>query len=69
MAERSFSKEVKHLKIEEGETFRGEGILKITKAILENGVGYVAVIRDPLSACFFFEMFNQYMELTCIVNI
>ncbi|MDU8926728.1 indolepyruvate ferredoxin oxidoreductase subunit alpha [Alisedimentitalea sp. MJ-SS2] len=42
MAERSFKKEVEHLRLGAGETFRGEGILAITKALLENGVGYVA---------------------------
>ena len=42
MAERSFAKEVLHLKVGKGDTFRGEGILAITKALLENGVGYVA---------------------------
>lgn len=42
MAERSFAKEVLHLKTGKGEIFRGEGILAITKALLENGVGYVA---------------------------
>ncbi len=42
MAERSFQKEVQQLKIASGDTFRGEGILAITKALLENGVGYVA---------------------------
>ena len=41
MAERSFKSEVKHLRLGEGETFTGEGILAITKALLENGVGYV----------------------------
>lgn len=41
MAERSFKKEVQHLKLGEGETFTGEGILAITKALLECGVGYV----------------------------
>ncbi|WP_406645719.1 indolepyruvate ferredoxin oxidoreductase subunit alpha [Aliisedimentitalea scapharcae] len=41
MAERSFKSEVQHLRIPAGETFRGEGILAITKALLENGVGYV----------------------------
>lgn len=42
MAERSFAKEVEQLRIGAGEEFRGEGILAITKALLENGVGYVA---------------------------
>ena len=41
MAERSFEKEVQDLRIGAGETFRGEGILGITKALLESGVGYV----------------------------
>ena len=41
MAERSFKAEVKDLRLGEGETFTGEGILAITKALLENGVGYV----------------------------
>ncbi|MEM7428037.1 MAG: indolepyruvate ferredoxin oxidoreductase subunit alpha [Pseudomonadota bacterium] len=41
MAERSFRKEVEQLRIGEGETFRGEGILAITKALLQCGVGYV----------------------------
>lgn len=41
MAERSFKKEVEQLRIGAGETFRGEGILAITKALLEAGVGYV----------------------------
>jgi len=41
MAERSFKAEVEHLRLGEGETFTGEGILALTKALLENGVGYV----------------------------
>ena len=41
MAERSFKAEVEHLRLGAGETFTGEGILAITKALLENGVGYV----------------------------
>lgn len=41
MAERSFKAEVEHLKLGQGQTFTGEGILAITKALLENGVGYV----------------------------
>src|SRR5215470_11884671 len=42
MAERSFVKEVEKLRLGAGEKFSGEGILAITKALLENGVGYVA---------------------------
>lgn len=41
MAERSFKAEVEDLKLGDGDTFTGEGILAITKALLENGVGYV----------------------------
>lgn len=41
MAERSFAKEVKKLKLRAGEEFTGEGILAITKALLQCGVGYV----------------------------
>ncbi len=41
MAERSFAKEVKDLCIGEGETFYGEGILAVTKALLQSGVSYV----------------------------
>src|SRR5215469_18398849 len=41
MAERSFAKEVADLKLGAGEEFRGEGILAITKALLQSGVGYV----------------------------
>jgi indolepyruvate ferredoxin oxidoreductase alpha subunit len=41
LAERSFKAEVEHLRKGEGDTFTGEGILAITKALLENGVGYV----------------------------
>jgi indolepyruvate ferredoxin oxidoreductase, alpha subunit len=41
MAERSFRKEVEALKLGDGETFRGEGILAVTKALLQSGVAYV----------------------------
>jgi len=41
MAERSFKKEIEHLRLSDGDTFTGEGILAITKALLESGVGYV----------------------------
>jgi indolepyruvate ferredoxin oxidoreductase, alpha subunit len=41
MAERSFANEVEQLRVGAGTVFRGEGILAITKALLENGVGYV----------------------------
>lgn len=41
MAERSFKAEVEHLRLGAGDIFTGEGILAITKALLESGVGYV----------------------------
>ena len=42
MAERSFVREVEDLKLGDGDEFHGEGILAITKALLQSGVGYVA---------------------------
>ncbi len=41
MAERSFAREVQDRKLGDGEEFRGEGILAITKALLQSGVAYV----------------------------
>ncbi len=39
--ERSFKKEVESLKLGDGDVFRGEGILAVTKALLQSGVSYV----------------------------
>ncbi|MDE2227751.1 MAG: indolepyruvate ferredoxin oxidoreductase subunit alpha [Alphaproteobacteria bacterium] len=39
--ERSFKHEVQSLKLGDGEVFRGEGILAVTKALLQSGVSYV----------------------------
>src|SRR5580704_18895865 len=39
--ERSFTKEVELLNLGKGETFHGEGILAVTKALLQSGVAYV----------------------------
>jgi indolepyruvate ferredoxin oxidoreductase, alpha subunit len=41
MAERSFKKEIEQLRLGAGEIFRGEGILAVTKALLQSGVSYV----------------------------
>lgn len=41
MAERSFRKEVEQLRLGNGEIFAGEGILAVTKALLQSGVSYV----------------------------
>jgi len=42
MAERFFKKEVQTLYLGDGQEFRGEGILAVTKALLQSGVSYVA---------------------------
>jgi indolepyruvate ferredoxin oxidoreductase alpha subunit len=42
MAERFFTKEVEKLHLGAGQEFRGEGILAVTKALLQSGVSYVA---------------------------
>jgi indolepyruvate ferredoxin oxidoreductase alpha subunit len=50
MAERSFKKEVEKLRLGEGDEFRGEGILAITKALLQAGVSYVGGYQgSPIS--------------------
>ena len=50
MAERSFVKEVEQLRVPAGTVFRGEGILAVTKALLEAGVGYVTGYQgSPIS--------------------
>ena len=50
MAERSFAKEVEKLRLGDGDTFAGEGILAMTKALLQCGVGYVGGYQgSPIS--------------------
>jgi indolepyruvate ferredoxin oxidoreductase alpha subunit len=50
MAERSFRKEVEKLRVGAGEEFAGEGILAITKALLQSGVAYVGGYQgSPIS--------------------
>src|SRR5437868_4397794 len=51
--ERSFKREVEALRLGSGEVFRGEGILAVTKALLQAGVSYVggyqgAPVSHPL---------------------
>jgi len=41
VAERSFAREVESLRLGAGETFEGEAILAVTKALLQAGVAYV----------------------------
>lgn len=50
MAERSFKAEVKKLEAGAGEEFVGEGILAVTKALLQSGVAYVGGYQgSPIS--------------------
>ena len=50
MAERSFAREVEYLRLGKGDVFRGEGILAITKALLQSGVSYVGGYQgSPIS--------------------
>lgn len=50
MAERSFANEVELLKLGAGDTFTGEGILAVTKALLQSGVAYVGGYQgSPIS--------------------
>ena len=39
--ERQFTKEIESLRLGDGDTFHGEGILAVTKALLQSGVSYV----------------------------
>jgi indolepyruvate ferredoxin oxidoreductase, alpha subunit len=39
--ERQFTREIASLRLGDGETFHGEGILAVTKALLQSGVSYV----------------------------
>ena len=39
--ERQFTSEIASLRLGEGETFHGEGILGVTKGLLQSGVSYV----------------------------
>jgi indolepyruvate ferredoxin oxidoreductase alpha subunit len=50
MAERSFKAEVEQLRIGAGREFRGEGILAVTKALLQSGVAYIGGYQgSPIS--------------------
>ncbi len=50
MAERSFTTEVLKLRAGDGESFKGEGILAITKGLLQSGVAYVGGYQgSPIS--------------------
>jgi indolepyruvate ferredoxin oxidoreductase, alpha subunit len=47
--ERSFKSEVKALRLGDGAEFHGEGILAVTKALLQSGVSYVGYQGAPVS--------------------
>ena len=47
--ERTFAKEVEMLRRGDGEYFEGEGILAITKALLQSGVSYVGGYQGALT--------------------
>ncbi|MBN9425588.1 MAG: indolepyruvate ferredoxin oxidoreductase subunit alpha [Burkholderiales bacterium] len=48
--ERSFREEIRSLSLGDGETFHGEGILAVTKALLQSGVSYVGGYQgSPIS--------------------
>ena len=50
MAERSFAKEVKMLRLGDGDELHGEGILAVTKALLQSGVSYIGGYQgSPIS--------------------
>ena len=50
MAERSFKAEVEALRLGAGDIFEGEGILAVTKALLQSGVAYVGGYQgSPIS--------------------
>lgn len=50
MAERSFKSEVLKLRAGQGDVFKGEGILAVTKALLQSGVSYVGGYQgSPIS--------------------
>jgi len=50
MAERSFVQDVEKLRLGDGALFRGEGILAVTKALLQAGVAYVGGYQgSPIS--------------------
>jgi indolepyruvate ferredoxin oxidoreductase alpha subunit len=62
MAERSFAKEVKKLRAGAGEEFHGEGILGVTKALLQSGVSYVGGYQGaPISHLM--DVFNDGHEI------
>ena len=68
MAERSFAKEVEDLRLGAGDTFRGEGILAVTKALLQSGVSYVGGYQGaPISHLM--DVLSDAQDILCELNV
>ncbi|WP_179505047.1 MULTISPECIES: indolepyruvate ferredoxin oxidoreductase subunit alpha [unclassified Sphingomonas] len=68
MAERSFKREVVKLTAGEGEVFTGEGILAVTKALLQSGVAYVGGYQgSPISHLM--DVFADANDLLCDLGV
>src|SRR5919199_6037493 len=68
MSEVSFAREIENLRLGAGETFRGEGILAVTKALLQSGVGYVGGYQGaPVSHLL--DVLVQAEDLLCELGI
>ncbi|MCC7411417.1 MAG: indolepyruvate ferredoxin oxidoreductase subunit alpha [Gammaproteobacteria bacterium] len=62
MAERSFKNEIEKLRLGEGDEFSGEGILAVTKALLQAGVAYIGGYQgSPISHLI--DVFNDAQDL------
>ena len=67
MAERSFKEEVEKLRLGDGAEFQGEGILAVTKALLQSGVSYVAGYQGaPISHLM--DVFSDANDLLRIIE-
>ena len=68
MAERSFVEEVKKLRAGAGDIFEGEGILAITKALLQSGVSYVGGYQgSPISHLM--DVLNDAQEILSALGV
>src|SRR5690606_17770482 len=68
VAERSFHQEVEKLRLGAGEEFRGEGILAVTKALLQSGITYAAGDQGaPISHLV--DVLNDANEILCELGV
>ena len=68
MAEVSFRREIESLRLRDGDTFYGEGILAVTKALLQSGVAYVGGYQGaPVSHLL--DVLVQSEDLLCELGI